>query len=447
MMNPLDILFGALRYSLHLLQSYTPVKLLLPPKPADAKIQTVADFSKIRYSQVWEDTACLRKALRIKEGETILSIASAGDNVFGILLDGPAKIYALGEYYNLRVVIFHEYDLAKYLRILLITTDFSDSQLALVALKIAAIKTLEHHDFLQLIGFTTLATHFAPKDSTTGAPLQTLKKPSELYTSQVRAALDPKYQPFWDAQLGLLDQGISHTGKLERYFGMWRKNILPLTHSPAQIKAYLTAPDLETQKKCAPKGLVFDALFRFYFGKTVLGWLGRDPAFFKHVKLDVGKTVLQRFMNSCETTLARDNFYMHYIFLGDLTPLLNSLPPYLLPESYPILKQRVDRIQLVQSDIESFCLNPDLVAPRSIDGFNLSDIFEWMSVEQSKTVYSALLRVANKDAMIVYWNLFVERFRPEGFEEQVERVEEVASECHAVDRTYFYTGFHVERVI
>ncbi|KAJ3411408.1 hypothetical protein HDV05_002288 [Chytridiales sp. JEL 0842] len=418
--TPLQILIGALKgtvvYAVHTLKTYTPLKLLLPASTAtaDPKIQTVADFSKIRYSQVWEDTGCLRKALRIKEGETILSIASAGDNVLGLLLDGPKKVIAL---------------------------DFSDAQLALVALKLAAIKTLDHHEFLQIIGFTTLATHFAPKDDA-----QPLPKPSELYKTKVREALDTQYRPFWDGQLDLLDQGISHTGRLEKYFGMWRKNVLPLTHTRAQIEAYLTAPDLETQKKVAPTGLVFDMLFKLYYGKTVLGWLGRDKAFFKHVKLDVGQTVLDRFKHSCQTNLAKDNYYMHYIFLGDLTPLLNTLPAYLLPESYPILKQRIDRIELVQSDIESFCLNPSILAPKSIDGFNLSDIFEWMSVEQSKSVYSALLRVANKDARIVYWNLFVERFRPEGFEDKVERVEEVAKECHAVDRTYFYTGFHVERL-
>ena len=58
-------------------------------------VKDTADFSKIRYSQVWEDTATLRQALMVKQGDTVFSIASAGDNVFGLLLDDPAKIVAL----------------------------------------------------------------------------------------------------------------------------------------------------------------------------------------------------------------------------------------------------------------------------------------------------------------------------------------------------------------
>ena len=53
------------------------------------------DFSIIRYSQCWEDTEVLLKALDIKDGDICLSIASAGDNSFGLLTQNPKKVVAL----------------------------------------------------------------------------------------------------------------------------------------------------------------------------------------------------------------------------------------------------------------------------------------------------------------------------------------------------------------
>jgi hypothetical protein len=64
---------------------------------ADSGVKKTADFSKIRYSQVWEDTQVLRDALELNDESVVFSIASAGDNVLGLLLDNPRKIVALGE--------------------------------------------------------------------------------------------------------------------------------------------------------------------------------------------------------------------------------------------------------------------------------------------------------------------------------------------------------------
>ena len=43
-----------------------------------------ADFSTIRYAQVWEDADILLAALAPREGDVHLSIASAGDNVLAL---------------------------------------------------------------------------------------------------------------------------------------------------------------------------------------------------------------------------------------------------------------------------------------------------------------------------------------------------------------------------
>lgn len=62
-----------------------------------ATVEASVDFSKIRYSQVWEDTRLLRQGLRLKPQSRVLSIASAGDNAFALLLDDAREVVAIGK--------------------------------------------------------------------------------------------------------------------------------------------------------------------------------------------------------------------------------------------------------------------------------------------------------------------------------------------------------------
>jgi S-adenosylmethionine-diacylglycerol 3-amino-3-carboxypropyl transferase len=46
------------------------------------------------------------------------------------------------------------------------------------------------------------------------------------------------------------------------------------------------------------------------------------------------------------------------------------------------------------------------------DGFNLSDIFEYMSPDMFETVYESILDAANPGARLVYWNMMAPRRVP-----------------------------------
>src|SRR5271166_6049226 len=86
-----------------------------------------ADFRVIRYAQCWEDADILLEGLDVQPGDVCLSIASAGDNALALLIPGPAHVIAL---------------------------DLSPAQLACVELRVAAYRTLEHPELLELIGST-----------------------------------------------------------------------------------------------------------------------------------------------------------------------------------------------------------------------------------------------------------------------------------------------------
>src|ERR1041384_7536931 len=74
-----------------------------------------ADFSAIRYAQVWEDADVLIEGLAIQPGDVCVSIASAGDNALALLTKDPSRVVAL---------------------------DLSPAQLACLELRVAAYKML-----------------------------------------------------------------------------------------------------------------------------------------------------------------------------------------------------------------------------------------------------------------------------------------------------------------
>ena len=118
-------------------------------------------------------------------------------------------------------------------------------------------------------------------------------------------------------------------------------------------------------------------------------------------------------------------------------------------------------MEIIQSSVEEYLDNIDY----KINKFNLSDIFEYMSVENYSKLMEKIYDNANEDALLAYWNLIVERnsekldykktdseIAVNGKEKNIdgkkfERMKELDSRLHKRDMTFFYTDFVVEKVI
>src|SRR6185503_2469857 len=127
-----------------------------------SEVQRSADFSIIRYAQVWEDADVLLDALDIQSGDTCLSIASAGDNALAMLAKNPHRVVAI---------------------------DLSSAQLACLELRVAAYRKLEHPELLELIG--SRASH----------------RRLQLY-QHCRGELSDQAREFWDRNPTLIFRGI-----------------------------------------------------------------------------------------------------------------------------------------------------------------------------------------------------------------------------------------------
>jgi S-adenosylmethionine-diacylglycerol 3-amino-3-carboxypropyl transferase len=361
-----------------------------------------ADFSRVRYAQVWEDADVLLDGLAVKPGDRCLAIASAGDNALALLTARPAEVVAL---------------------------DLSDAQLACLALRVAALKTLDHPELLELIGSAASERRAA------------------LY-ARCRPALDAEARAFWDARPEAIAEGIGRAGKFERYFALFRRVILPLTQRRSTVEALATGgPALGADERA--RRAWYDRhwdnrrwrfFFRVFTSRFVLGRLGRDPRFFDHVEGSVADRLLARVRQAVTATDPAGNAYLQWILTGEHR---TALPLWLRPEHFDTIRDHVDRLTWRRASLEDVLAGADA---RSFDRFALSDVFEYVPVAHYERLLEEIARVGRPGGRLAYWNLLAPRRRPERLAGKIAPLPELSRALHACDKAPFYGAFVVEEV-
>ena len=86
-------------------------------------------------------------------------------------------------------------------------------------------------------------------------------------------------------------------------------------------------------------------------------------------------------------------------------------------------------------------------ASGGVDGWNLSDIFEYMSPEGFRAAYGAILAASNPGARLVYWNMMAPRAMLREYAPRVKPRPDIAAPLAARDQAFFYSAFHVDEVL
>ena len=362
-----------------------------------AEISQHAKFDAIRYAQLWEDADVLNDALGAQQGKTLVSICSAGDNALGMLLLDPAKV---------------------------IVIDLSPAQIACLDIRVAAYRMLDHSAFLELIG---------------SRPSQ---RRGELL-DRLTAGFDKDAREFWTTRRDVvIAHGLGGVGKFERYFRILKTYLLPLVHSRATIEeVFVSKPrarraDFLAQRWNNRRGRW---LLKLFFSNAVMGRLGRDPAFFDHVQGSLADHVAGQLEHAVVDLDAANNPYLHWILKGTHGA---ALPLAWRPEHFETIKSRLDRLDIRQGALETL-----VESGVKADGFNLSDIFEYMSEDVFAAVYSSILAASNPGARLVYWNMMVPRRVPEAHAVRVRRLDGEIARGKAADKAFFYSDFVVEQVL
>ncbi len=353
------------------------------------------NFEFIRYANCWEDADILLAGLNPKAGSKILSIASAGDNSFSLLITNPSLVVAV---------------------------DVNAVQLYLVELKKVCIKHFSLEESLMFLGF---------KASTTR---------KQLYKT-IEAELSAEAKHYWDAHFEQIEKGLIHQGKFENYFQLFCKKILPWIHSKKTIAELLRLKSEQAQATFYQKHWCtwrWQLLFKIFFSKYVMGKYGRDPEFLKEVKVKVSEFIFKKAETQLQSKHAQTNFILHYTLTANFG---SNFPHYLREENYERIKANIDCLKIVKGYAEEA-----IETYGKFDAMNLSNIFEYLDAETFSKVSTALVEGSNENARLGYWNLMVSRRISSQLSNQVHYQSELSKQLTNSDKGFFYNQFIIDQV-
>jgi S-adenosylmethionine-diacylglycerol 3-amino-3-carboxypropyl transferase len=337
----------------------------------------------------------LLEALEPGPGKSCLSIASAGDNTLALLARGPERVLAI---------------------------DLSEAQLACLELRVAAYRTLQHGELLELIGSTPSSRR------------------ERLYNA-CRQHLSSGCIRFWDERRASIGGGIGNVGKFERYFTTFRTRILPLIHSSNRVRELFQPKSKEQRVQFYEQcwnNLRWNLLFRIFFSRQVMGAMGRDPEFFRYVEGSVADRILGRARYAMTELAPAENPYLQWIMTGER----NGVLPFALRENnFEAIRRNLGALEWRRCALEEV-----LDQQECFDGFNLSDIFEYMSVEGYVQLLRRIVARSRSGARLAYWNMLAPRSRPESLAGSLEQLSELSACLFKKDKAFFYSAFILERV-
>ncbi len=353
----------------------------------------------INYSQCWEDPILLNESLAINSQDVVLSITSGGDNSLALLLKKPQKI---------------------------ISVDLNVAQKYVLELKIAAIRFLSHGELLEFLG---------AKES---SHREELFKKIEKHLSFEAAS-------WWKKHGSLIKQGVIHAGRFERFLNFFRCYILPLIHSQKTTVDFLNTSSLQIQRnfyKNTWDSRRWRLFFRIITSRFVLRSFARQRGMFTHAEPGaIAKEYLKRLNRNFNSVLLKDNYFMYYCLTGNYG---KSMPPYLEVEGVISLKKNLPRLSIVVGDLMCYLKSmPDDFFSK----FNLSDVFEPLSLEQNNLLWKEIIRTAKNGARVVYWNNLVPRTFPQHFSANIKDEARMAYQLRLRDRVFFYGDFHVNTIV
>lgn len=348
---------------------------------------------KIRYSQCWEDTQLMLSALDIQPADVVLSIASGGCNTFAIAQKQPQIIYAI---------------------------DYNAAQIYLTQLKQIAINKLEKKELFEFLGITESKNR-----------IRLFQQMEPLLTHEARQ--------YFQENLKIIKKGIIHVGKFEKYIRLFRQFILPLIHSKKTIDRLMSITDKQKQLRFYHKqwnNKRWQLIFRVFFGKTLMKKRGRSKEMFQYTtEQDVGKQYFVRAENALTQKNVAQNAYLEYLLTGNYK---KNIPDYLIGNLNNIKKY--NKITCKTENIVIFLKQK---GNNEINKYNLSDVFEAMSEEETEIAFHEILRTAKNNARLIFWNNLVKRTIPKEIAPFFYEEKEQMIELQKTDRIFFYEKFYI----
>ena len=324
-------------------------------------------FRGLVYAQIWEDPAVDMEALQLGPGQHLVTIASGGCNVLSYLTADPAKITAV---------------------------DLNTAHVALGRLKLTAATRLPDQ--------ASFHRFFAEADN---------KANVAAYNTHVAPHLDDVSRDYWEGRDPI---GRKRIGGFAKNF--YRRGLLGSFIITGQLlaKAYgidtremLAAQSLEEQRH------IFETRFAPLFDKKFVRWLtsnpaslfglGIPPAQYKALLGDapdmasVLKARLEKL--SCDFAVSENYFAWQAFGRGYGKHAEAPLPPYLQPENYRAVVDRVERVDYRHMNFADYLRGQPA---GSCDRYVLLDAQDWMTDAQLTELWTEITRTARPGARVLF---------------------------------------------
>lgn len=322
-------------------------------------------FSRIVYSSSNEDGRSELEALNLSETDHVLAVTGSGSRILELLLSNPKSVTAI---------------------------DFNLNQNYLLALKICALKYLNNQTFLKFLGLIK-------SDSQTRF---------QLYQA-ISQYLSEEEKIYWNYNIRLIKAGLLFCGTWEKYLLILSKFLFFKRNT---LHKLWNAKDLSTQIKIWEsewKGKFWKFSLKFISHRFVWKYIINEPGIYcVSNELNIFKYMEDCFDQFVHRQLLRESFFAQMIFYGQLSNK-GALPLYLRNENLDIIRSRLDRIRIIQADLQTFLHDPQNA--HSFDAFSLSDFSSYASAESYQAIWDGLCCVARPHARICE-RQFLVKYRP-----------------------------------
>jgi S-adenosylmethionine-diacylglycerol 3-amino-3-carboxypropyl transferase len=372
-------------------------------------------FERLVYPQIWEDPVVDLKALNLQPTDHLITISSGGCNALSYLTVSPKKITAV---------------------------DLNHTHVALVNLKIEAVKRLEYKDFYKFFG-----------------EAKSINNP-RIYRQVLSPYLDQATRNYWEGgikgfeRIRMFEKGFYKFGLLGKLIGMIH---LSAKLYRVKLDEILKQPSVEAQGKWFDENVakIFDSrLVKKIMGSPfALYNLGIPPS--QHSSLCEDRPsnmaqVLKERARKLATVDSINNNYFAYQAYGrgyDHTNPTNK-PLYLQEHYFDLIRKNIDHLSIEQNNVLDALKR---MPANSVDAVVLLDAQDWMSPEEISTLWTEITRTANPAARIIFRTAGaqspIEAAIGEDLNRRWKRNHTKSDQLIHEDRSAIYGGFHLYELV
>ena len=348
--------------------------------------------SPIKFAQGWEDFNVIREGLDIIKNQVIASIIASGDNVLNFLCYEPKKVFAF---------------------------DISETQIFELKLKFAAINYLSYEEFIILLGY--------------GGEN---KNRLEIYQS-ISEKLDEPTKKFWNENLKMISKGFSFQGWWEKYMSLWRYPLKLFLGK--DFKRYTLSEDILErkeifEKRIHRKGLIF--LSKLISRKVTINLIFHNKTINNIPdNYDYNNEFWRQIRHFLVDIPCKNNPYHYWILTGKMPDEQKYWQPYLQKNNFNILKKNLYKVEIINIDIFQGLKD---IKSDSINCFYLSDIFDWMNLDDMENTLLEVIRTGKNNSKIVYFILNYDKGIPVKIKNNLSFDEKEINKLTRIERVGLY---------